>query len=108
MSANAGDEGPFYRGTQLVVICSVSVDDAVNTSFYVNISLSSEPPTNGTISKTRRSGQKFNRTVTIDLLNTSDSAVYTCTARVSPNDTEGVIASNETTATINITVEGAY
>ena len=106
MSTNAGDEGPFYRGTQLVVICSVSVDDAVNTPFNVNISWGSEPPINGAISETRRSGQKFTRTVTIDLLDTSDSAVYTCTARVFPNDTEGVIDSNETTATINITVEG--
>ena len=107
VSTNAGDEGPFYRGTQLVIICSVSVDDAVNTSFYVDISWSSEP-SNGTICETRRSGQKFNRTVTIDLLDTSDSAVYTCTARIFPNDTEGVIASNDTTATINITVKGTY
>ena len=105
---NAGDEGPFYQGTQLVIICSVSVDDAVNTSFNVYISLSSEPLTNGTISETIRSGQKFNRTVTIHLLDTSDSAVYTCIAGVFPNDTEGVIASKKTTATINITVEGTY
>ncbi|CAI8039195.1 hypothetical protein GBAR_LOCUS21783, partial [Geodia barretti] len=41
----------------------------------------------------------------ISPLDISDSAIYNCTAAVLPTDTEGVLASNDTTASLNVSVE---
>ena len=111
VSTNAGDEGPFYRGTQLDIICSISVHASVNTLFDVNITWTrnsenamSDP--NITISQANTSRLEFNSTLTISPLDTSDSAFYTCTASVFPTDGEGVLASNMATASVNVSVEG--
>ena len=111
VGTNAGDDGSFYRGTQLDIICSISVDASVNTLFDVNItwtrdseSAMSDP--NITISRTNTSRLEFKSTLTISPLNTSDSAVYNCTAAVLPTGGEGVLASNDTTASVNVSVEG--
>ncbi|CAI8023537.1 Basement membrane-specific heparan sulfate proteoglycan core protein [Geodia barretti] len=110
VGTNAGDEGPYYRGTQLDIICSISVDASVNTLFYVNItwtrdskSVMSDP--NITISRANTSRLEFTSTLAISPLDTSDSAFYTCTASVFPTDGEGVLASNGATASVNVSVE---
>ena len=112
MSTNAGDDGLFYRGTQLDIICFISVDASVDTLFDLSITwtknsenVMSDP--NITISRANTSRLEFKSTLTIiSPLDTSDSAFYTCTAAVFPTDTEGVLASNDNTSSVNITVEG--
>ena len=111
MSTNAGDDGPYYRGTQLDIICFISVDASVDTLFDLSITwtknsenVMSDP--NITISQTNTSRLEFKSTLTISPLNTSDSAIYNCTAAVLPTDGEGVLASNDTTASVNVSVEG--
>ena len=111
VSTNAGDDGPFYRGTQLDIICSISVDASVNNLFDVTItwtrdseSAMSDP--NITTSQTNTSRLEFTSTLTISPLDIPDSAFYTCTAAVFPTGGEGVLASNDTTSSVNVTVEG--
>ena len=111
MSINTGD-GPVVQGTQLIMNCSVSVSYSVDTEFIVGISWSSQPGRvlNGqfvTISEIIGSGHEFYITVTISPVDLTDSAVYTCTASVSPiNSSAGVVASSEGQDSVNITVEG--
>ena len=112
VGTNAGDDGSFYRGTQLDIICSISVDASVDTEFDLSItwtkdseSVISDPHI--TISQTNVSRLEFNSTLTIiSPLDISDSAIYNCTAAVLPTDTEGVLASNDTTSSVDISVEG--
>ena len=111
VSVNTGD-GPVVQGTQLIMNCSVSVSSSVDTEFSVNISWTSQPERvlsgpSVTISNSSGSGHQFHRTVTISPVDLTDSAVYTCTASVSPVlGTAGVVASNESENSVNITVEG--
>ena len=91
--------------------CSVSISSAVNTDFDVSITWSSDPPDalNGSyirISEISGSGLEFNRPLSISPVDLSDSALYTCTASISPRDPTGVMASNESTALVNVTVIG--
>ena len=111
MSVNTGD-GPVVQGTQLIINCSVSVNSSVDTEFIVSISWSSQP--GGmfnrqfvTISEIIGSGHEFYITVAISPVDLTDSAVYTCTASVSPvNISTGVVASSEGQDSVNIIVEG--
>ena len=111
VGTNAGDDGSFYRGTQLDIICSISVDASVDTLFDLSItwtrdSKSAMSDPNITISQTNTSRLEFTSTLTISPLDIPDSAFYTCAAAVLPTDTEGVLASNDTTASVNVSVEG--
>ena len=111
MSVNTGD-GPVVQGTQLIMNCSVSVSSSVDTEFSVSISWSSQPGGvfNGqfvTISDVSGSGHEFYRTATISPVDLTDSAIYTCTASVSPvNISTGVVASSEGQDSVNIVAEG--
>ena len=111
MRVNTGD-GPVVQGTQLIMNCSVSVSSSVDTEFSVNISWTSQPERvlsgpSVTISDISSLGHQLHRTVTISPVDLTDSAVYTCTASVSPViGTAGVMASDESEDAVNITVEG--
>ena len=112
MSVNTGS-GPVVQGTELVIYCSVSISPAVNTDFDVSITItwSSDPPealnqSYVRISEISGSGLEFTRTLSISPVDLSDSALYTCTASISPRDPTGVVASNESTASVNVTVIG--
>ena len=112
VGTNAGDDGPFYRGTQLDIICSISVDASVNTAFDLNITWTRDSENvmsgpNITISRANTSRLEFTSTLTIIRpLDNPDSAFYTCTAAVFPTDGEGVLASNDITASVNVSVDG--
>ena len=60
-----------------------------------------------TITNTSGSGDTFTSTVTISPVNTTDTASYTCTARVNPTaiDSDFIISSMESVDTVNVTVE---
>ena len=110
MSVNTGS-GPVVQGTELVISCSVSISPAVNTEFNVSITWSSDPAEalNGSyvrISEISGSGLEFTRTLSISPVDLSDSAQYSCTASISPGDPTGVMASNESTDLVNVTVIG--
>ena len=111
VSVNTGD-GPVVQGIQLIMNCSVSVSSSVDTEFSVSISWTSQPERvlsgpSVTISDISSLGHQLHRTVTISPVDLTDSAVYTCTASVSPViGTAGVMASNESEDSVNITVEG--
>ena len=110
MSVNTGS-GPVVQGTELVISCSVSISSAVNTEFNVSITWSSDSPEalNGSyvnISEISGSGLEFTRTLSISPVNLTDFALYICTASISPRDPTGVVASNESTASVNVTVIG--
>ena len=112
VGTNAGDDGSFYRGTQLDIICSISVDASVDTEFDLSIIWTRDSESvisdrHITISQTNVSRLEFDSSMTIiSPLDISDSAIYNCTAAVLPTDTEGVLASNDTTASLNVSVEG--
>ena len=99
------------QGTELIISCSVSISPAVNTDFDVSITWSSDPPDalNGSyvkISEISVSGLEFTRTLSISAVNLSDSALYSCTASISPRDSTGVLASNESRDSVILTVIG--
>ena len=108
VSLNTND--PVYQGTVLVLSCTATVNSAVNTSFTVDITLTSEPDTlNGryvSITNTSDSELEFTRAVEFRPVNTS--AIYTCTASIAPtaSDSDSVLASTSNTSTVSITVEG--
>ena len=109
MSLNS--HGSVYQGTELFITCTATVDSAVDTEVNVNISWASNPEgiMDGsflTFSGISGSGLEYNSTVTISPVNTTDSANYTCTASITPPDTDYIIPSSATTASVNITVEG--
>ena len=110
---NTNDDS-VYQGTELVIICTATVDNAVNTRINVNMMWSSKPAKimNGqyiTINDTSNSGLEYTSTVTIRPVNTTDLGSYTCTVSVSPTSphTDNIITSgmNEEHM-IDITVEG--
>ena len=110
MSVNTGS-GPVVQGTELVIYCSVSTSSAVNTEFDISITWSSDPAealnrSYVKISEISGSGLEFTRTLSISPVNLSDSALYSCTASISPRDPTGVVVSNESTASVNVTVIG--
>ena len=110
MSVNTGS-GPVVQKTELVISCSVSISPAVNNEFNVSITWSSDPAEalNGSyvrISEISGSGLEFTRTLSISPVDLSDSAQYSCTASISPRDRTGVMASNESTDLVNVTVIG--
>ena len=102
----------MYQGTELVITCTATVDSAVNTGFDVIITWSSEPEQamNGgyvNIGATSGSGHVYTTTVTISPVNTTDSAIYTCTAGIiSTASDDNIISSTNNTATVDIAVEG--
>ena len=105
----------MVQGTQLIMNCSVSVSSAVDTEFSVSISWSSQTERvlsgpSVIISDMGGSGHQFHKTVTISQVDLTDSAVYTCTASVSPVivPTTGVMGSDESTDSVNITVKGEF
>ena len=105
--------GSVYQGTVLVLSCTATVDRAVNTNFTVDITWTSDNDTlNGTefvsITETSDSELVFSRVVEFRPVNTTDSAIYTCTASIAPTatDSDSVLASTSNTDTVNITVEG--
>ena len=107
------DVEAVYQGTELVLTCSISGHSAVNTDFNVEItwSRSTFQVLSGqyiTISETEGSGHEYSRTVTFSPVDTSDSAIYTCTASLSPSPTGSVIASSETTDTIYIRIQSKF
>ena len=104
------DVGEIYQGTQLVLTCSISVHSAVNTDYNVNINWSKNrfQDISGqyvTISVTEGSGHEYSSTVTFSPVDTSDGAIYNCTASLSPSLTGSVIASNDNTDTKYIPVK---
>ena len=111
MSINDGrDGGSVIQGTELVLSCSISVHSAVDTDFSVNITWSSNSP--GpltrqfvTVTQTEGSGHEYSRKVVFNPVNVSDSASYTCTASISPNDARSIIASEQNQSRVNITVK---
>ena len=107
MISVSGD-GTVYQGTVLDILCTVSVDSAVDTEVDINITWSSDPPgqMNGQyVSITNTT--KFTNTITFSPVDTTDSAMYTCTASVAPtaSDSDDVIPSGENSHTVNISVE---
>ena len=107
MSVNT-DSGLVVQGTELVIYCSVSISPAVNTGFDVSVTWSSDPAEtlDGSyvnITEISGSGLEFTRTLSISPVDLSYSALYSCTASISP---AGVVASNESTASVNVTVVG--
>ena len=106
------DVHEVYQGTELVLICSVSVNTSVDTPFTVNItwsSGSSHDVLNGqyvNISNQEGSGHLYSRKVTISPVNTSDSANYICSATVFPSDSTFIISSNTSNDEVIIEVKG--
>ena len=112
MSVSTRD-GPVVQGAQLIMNCSVLVNYSVDIEFSVSISWSiqHERVLSGpslTISDVSGSGHQFHRAVTISPVDLTDSAVYTCTASVSPVNysSAGVVSSSESEHSVDITVEG--
>ena len=110
MSLTLSTDEAVYQGTELVLTCSISVHSAVKTDYNININWSKNrfqflSGQYVTILDTEGSDHEYSSTVTFRPVDTSDSALYTCTASLSPSLTGSVIASNETTDTIVITVK---
>ena len=84
----------MYQGTELIITCTVTVDNAVNTRINVsmmwnNMMWNSESAEimNGqyiTISDISSSDRVYTSAVHIRPVNTTDSGSYTCTVSVSP------------------------
>ena len=103
----------LYQGTRLVLTCSLSVHSAVSTDYIVSITWRKNKfqVLKGhyvTISETEGSGHEYSSTVTFIPVDTSDSAIYICTASLSPSLTGSVIASSEVTDTIYIHVQSKF
>ena len=94
VSTSPSIHSSVYQGTELIIKCTVTVHSAVDTGFDVIVVWKSSPPQtmNGlyvTITNTSGSGDTFTSTVTISPVNTTDTASYTCTARVNPTAIDG-------------------
>ena len=107
------NEDSVYQGTELVITCTATVDNAVNTRINVNMMWSSEPAEIMTIqyitiNDTSSSGLEYTSTVTIRPVNTTDSGSYTCTVSVSPTipHTDNIISSMTKENMIDIRVKG--
>ena len=107
------NEDSVYQGTELVITCTATVDNAVNTRINVNMMWSSKPAKimNGqyiTINDTSSSGLEYTSTVTIRPVNTTDSGSYTCTVSVSPTipHTDNITSSMTKENMIDIRVKG--
>ena len=112
IGVNTG-RGSVVQGTKLVIFCSVSISSAVNTEFDISIAWSSDPAETLNqsyvrISEISGSGLEFTRTLSISPVNLTDSALYSCTASISPADSTGVVVSTESTASVNVTVIGVH
>ena len=93
VSVSLNTDDTVFQGTELVITCTVTVDSAVDTGFDVIMTWNSAPleAMNGpyvTISNTSGSGHEYSSTVTISPVDTTDSATYTCIARVTPTTTQ--------------------
>ena len=109
----SSDVEAVYQGTKLVLTCSISVHSAVNTETIVKIAWRRDTyqvlwGQYVNISETEGSGHEYSRTVTFSPVDTSDSALYSCTASLSPSLTGSVIASSETTDTLYIHVKSKF
>ena len=107
---NTNDDS-VYQGTELVITCTTTVDNAVNTRINVNMIWKSEPEIMTgqyiTISDTSSSGLEYTSTVTIRPVNTTDSGSYTSTVSVSPTSphTDNIITSSmKKKYTVDVTV----
>ena len=102
MISVSGD-GTVYQGTVLDILCTVSVDSAVDTEVDINITWMR----NLSNFMNRNITTEFTSTITFSPVNTTDSAMYTCTASVAPtaSDSHDVIPSVENSHTVDISVE---
>ena len=107
------NEDRVYQGTELIITCTATVDNAVNTRINVNMMWSSKPAKimNGqyiTTSDTSSSGLEYTSTFTIRPVNTADSGRYTCTVSVNPTSphTENITSSMNEENMIDIRVKG--
>ena len=105
------NEDSVYQGTELVITCTVTVDNAVNTRINISLRWNSESAEimNGqyiTISDTSSSGLEYTSTVTIRPVNTTDSGSYSCTVSVNPTSphTDNITSSMKKKDTVDITV----
>ena len=105
MISVSGD-GTVYQGTVVDILCTVSVDSAVDTEFDINITWSSDPPDHMNGQYVTVTDTKLTSTITFSPVDTTDSAMYTCTASVSPtaSDSDDVIPSEENSHTVDISV----
>ena len=103
MISVSGD-GTVYQGTVLGILCNVSVDSAVNTEVDINITWTRNLSNFMNITNTT----KFTSTITFSPVDTTDSAMYTCTASVAltASDSDDVIPSEVGEDTVTIEVEG--
>ena len=103
MISVSGD-GTVYQGTVLDILCTVSVDSAVDTEVDINITWTRNLSNFMNITNTT----KFTSTITFSPVDTTDSAMYTCTASVAPtaSDSDDVIPSEVGEDTVSIEVKG--
>ena len=97
-------DGTVYQGTVLDILCTVSVDSAVDTEVDINITWTKNLSNFMNITNTT----KFTSTITFSPVDTTDSAMYTCTASVAPtaSDSDDVIPSAVGEDTVTIEVKG--
>ena len=104
MTISVSGDGTVYQGTVLDILCTVSVDSAVDTEVDINITWMRNLSNFMNITNTT----KFTSIITFSPVNTTDSAMYTCTASVAPtaSDSDDVIPSEVGEDTVTIEVKG--
>ena len=108
------DAGTLVEGTYIDLVCTVTINDGVDTNVYVNIEWSrngGSPLTNSSdysISPTSLMSDQYIRTIRIEELMTSDNgATFSCSVSIQPSLSNYITGTNGSSG-ITLIVEGKY
>ena len=107
--------GTLVEGTYIDLVCTVAINDAVDTNVYVNIGWSrngGSPFMNSSdysISPTSLISDQYISTIHIEELLTSDNgATYSCSVSIQPSSLYNYITGSNGDSDITLSVEGKY
>ena len=105
----------LVEGTYIDLVCTVTINDPVDTNVYVNIEWSrngSSPLMNSSdysISPTSLISDQYISTIRIEELMTSDNgATYSCSVSIQPSSLSNYITGSNGDSDITLSVEGKY
>ena len=109
------DPGTLVEGTYIDLVCTVTINDAVNTDVNVSIEWSrngGSPLTNSSdyfISPISLVSDQYISTIRNEELMTSDNgATYSCSVSIQPSYLSNYITGNKGDSNITLSVKGKY
>ena len=106
------DVGTLVEGTYIDLVCTVTINDAVNTDVNVNIQWSrngGSPLVNSLDYSISPISDQYISTIRIEELTTNDNGTtYSCSVSIQPSSLSNYITATNGNSDITLSVEGKY